>query len=161
MAATTPAATGARPAGQHRDPPAGRPAAAAVRPAAPAVVGSLSIAGRSSNVAEARAFVARTLGQQHPCLDVAVLLCSELVTNAVMHSDSGQPGGTVTVVVLSLAGAVRVEVIDNGSATSTPIVKSEVCEPDGHGLFLVEQLASIWGYHQDEVGTTVWFRLAG
>jgi anti-sigma regulatory factor (Ser/Thr protein kinase) len=124
-------------------------------------VGSLSIAGRSRNVAEARAFVARTLGQHHPCVDVAVLLCSELVTNAVVHSDSGQPGGTVTVVVLSLAGAVRVEVIDNGSVTSTPVVKSEVYEPDGHGLFLVEQLAGTWGYNRDEVGTTVWFRLAG
>jgi anti-sigma regulatory factor (Ser/Thr protein kinase) len=64
--------------------------------------------------------VARTLGQHHPCVDAAVLLCSELVTNAVLHSDSGQPGGTVTVVVLSLAGAVGVEVIDNGVSHQRP-----------------------------------------
>ena len=37
------------------------------------------------------------------CLDEAVLLCSELVTNAVLHTDSGQPGGTVTIVLLSRA----------------------------------------------------------
>ena len=62
-------------------------------------------------------------------------------------------------VVLGLAGSVRVEVVDNGSARSTPVVKAEVFEPDGHGLFLVEQLAEDWGYTRDLVGTTVWFRL--
>jgi anti-sigma regulatory factor (Ser/Thr protein kinase) len=138
------------------DLPQGTAAAAAP---APVIVGSMSIAGRTRNVAEARAFVASTLGSAHPCADVAVLLCSELVTNAVLHSESGQPGGTVTVVVLGLPGAVRVEVVDNGSARSTPVVKAEVFEPDGHGLFLVEQLADHWGYYRDEVGTTVWFRL--
>jgi anti-sigma regulatory factor (Ser/Thr protein kinase) len=126
---------------------------------APVLVGSLTVAGRTKNVAEARAFVAKYLGADHPCADVAVLLCSELGTNAVVHSDSAKPGGTVTVVVLNLSGAVRVEVIDNGSASSTPAVKSEVYMPDGHGLFLVEQLAHTWGYTRDEVGTTVWFRL--
>jgi hypothetical protein len=49
--------------------------------------------------------------------------------------------------------------VDNGSVRSTPVVKSEVFEPDGHGLFLVEQLADNWGYTRDTVGTTVWFRL--
>ncbi len=127
--------------------------------AVPAIVGSMTIAGLTRNVAEARAFVARTLGAAHPCTDEAVLLCSELVTNAVLHSESGRPGGTVTVVVLGLPGAVRVEVVDNGSARSTPVVKAEVCEPHGHGLFLVEQLAEDWGYTRDEVGTMVWFRL--
>ena len=33
---------------------------------------------------------------------------------------------------------------------STPVVKAEVFEPDGHGLFLVEQLAENWGYTRDE-----------
>lgn len=132
--------------------------AAAAAPA-PVIVGSLTIAGRTRNVTEARAFVAKTLGEAHPCADEAVLLCSELVTNAVLHSESGQPGGSVTVVVLGLPGSVRVEVVDNGSALSTPVVKAEVYEPHGHGLFLVDQLAENWGYTRDEVGTTVWFRL--
>ena len=78
-----------------------------------------------------------------------------------MHTASGQPGGTVTIVVLRLTGAVRVEVIDHGSAASTPVVKGEVLAPDGHGLFLVDQLADSWGYVLDQVGTTVWFRLTG
>ena len=151
MAATTPAVTRVDRGGR----------AAARREA-----GSLTVPGLTRNVAEARAFVAKTLGDQHPCCDVAVLLCSELVTNAVVHTDSGQPGGTVTIVVLRLADAVRVEVIDHGSASSTPVVKGPVVEgkvlaPDGHGLFLVDQLADSWGYVLDQVGTTVWFRLTG
>ena len=160
MGATASAAAGATRAGGPRTAATDMPqetAAGAVP--APVIVGSLTIAGRTRNVAEARAFVGRTLGAAHPCADEAVLLCSELVTNAVLHSESGQHGGTVTVVVLGLAGAVRVEVVDNGSAHSTPVVKAEVCESHGHGLFLVEQLAENWGYTRDEVGTTVWFRL--
>jgi anti-sigma regulatory factor (Ser/Thr protein kinase) len=127
---------------------------------------ALTLPGQARSVAETRAFVAKTLGPQHTCCDVAVLLCSELVTNAVLHTDSGQPGGTVTIVVLRLADAVRVEVIDHGSASSTPVVKGpvvqgEVLASDGHGLFLVDQLADSWGYVLDQVGTTVWFQLTG
>ena len=159
MGATASAAAGATHTGSPQTTATDRPQATAAAGRAPVIVGSLTTAGRTKNVAEARAFVARTLGPAHSCTDVAVLLCSELVTNAVLHSESGQPGGTVTVVVVGLPDAVRVEVVDNGSADSTPVVKAEVYEPHGHGLFLVEQLADNWGYTRDEVGTTVWFRL--
>jgi anti-sigma regulatory factor (Ser/Thr protein kinase) len=160
MGATTSAAAGATRAGGPRTVATDMPrATAAAGGPAPVIAGSLTIAGRTRSVAEARAFVARTLGAAHPCADEAVLLCSELVTNAVLHSESGRPGGSVTVVVLRLPGAVRVEVVDNGSVRSTPVVKAEVYEPHGHGLFLVDQLAENWGYTRDEVGTTVWFRL--
>lgn len=182
MAATTPAVTsgvspgadcragagspGGSSARKHR---AGSPPQARTTPGrdplaaaqAPVIAGSLTLPGLTRNVAEARAFIAQTLGVQHSCCDVAVLLCSELVTNAVLHTASGQPGGTVTIVVLRLSDAVRVEVIDHGSASSTPVVKGEVLAPDGHGLFLVDQLADSWGYVLDQVGTTVWFRLTG
>jgi anti-sigma regulatory factor (Ser/Thr protein kinase) len=103
--------------------------------------------------------VAQVLGPDHPCADVAVLLCSELVTNAVLHSDSRRPGGTVTITVADLTATVRVQVIDEGSASSIPVVKAESYAADGHGLFLVENLAEQWGYESDEAGTTVWFLL--
>lgn len=156
MAATTPAVASQHSAGRaavHADPSSSEPCHT------PVAAGSLTVPGLTRNVAEARAFVAKTLGAGHPCRDVAVLLCSELVTNAVLHSASGQPGGTVTIVVLRLGDTVRVEVIDHGSASSTPVVKGEVLAADGHGLFLVDQLADSWGYVLDQVGTTVWFRL--
>jgi anti-sigma regulatory factor (Ser/Thr protein kinase) len=159
MGATTSATAGSIRTGDRRTATTGTPQAITPTASVPVIVGSLTVAGRTKNVAEARAFVGRTLGSTHPCADEAVLLCSELVTNAVLHSESGQPGGTVTVVVLAFSDAVRVEVVDNGSVRSTPVVKAEVFEPDGHGLFLVEQLADNWGYTRDTVGTTVWFRL--
>lgn len=158
MAATTRAApatdhaSGQR-AAQGSPPPGTRPPALS-----PDVAGMLRIAGQRRHVAQARAFVAATLGAGHPCLDEAVLLCSELVTNAVLHTDSGRPGGTITVVLRSLGKAVQVEVTDEGSAC-TPVVRDEVYVPDGHGLFLVEQLAESWGYARAGRATTVWFRL--
>ena len=116
MGATASTAAGATHTGRPRTAATNLPrATAAAAGPAPALVDSLTIAGGTRNVSEARAFVARTLGAEHPCADEAVLLCSELVTNAVLHSESGQPGGTVTVVVLGFPGAVRIEVVDNGS----------------------------------------------
>ena len=121
---------------------------------------SLTIRGCRSQVARARAFVARTLGPEHPGTEVAVLLTSELVTNAVLHSDSRDGGGPVTVVVARLGGWLRIEVSDTGSARSAPVVKNDVCASSGHGLFLVDALAQDWGYSQRESRTTVWFSLA-
>jgi anti-sigma regulatory factor (Ser/Thr protein kinase) len=110
-------------------------------------------------VSRARAFVAEVLGPDHPCADVAVLLCSELVTNAVLHSDSRRPGGTVTIAVADLTDSVEVKVTDEGSVTSIPVVKADAFAADGHGLFLVENLAEQWGYESDDAGTAVWFLL--
>jgi anti-sigma regulatory factor (Ser/Thr protein kinase) len=125
-----------------------------------AVVGSLIIPGRPEHVSEARAFVAKALGDQSPLADVAVLLTSELVTNAVVHSNSRCGGGTVALMVIEMPGGLRVEVADGGSDLSIPVVKSDVFVSEGHGLFLVQTLADQWGYVRDEVGTTVWFWLS-
>ena len=89
----------------------------------------------------------------------AILLASEIVTNAVLHSNSRCAGGTVTVMVIEIGGGLRVEVADNGSDLSTPVVKGDIYASDGHGLYLVQTLADQWGYVRDETGTTVWFWL--
>jgi serine/threonine-protein kinase RsbW len=125
-----------------------------------AVLGKATIPGCVQSVPEARAFVDGILGPGHPRSDVARLLVSELVTNAVQHTHSRRPGGTVTVVVIELAGSLRVEVIDEGSARSVPVVRDDMFATDGRGLYLVQSLADEWGFIQDPAGTTVWFRLA-
>jgi serine/threonine-protein kinase RsbW len=129
-----------------------------------AVLGTLTIPGRPQYVRGARTFVAQALGELRHITDTdtdtAVLLASELVTNAVRHSNSGTPGGTVTVVVLQTADGVGVEVRDDGSDFSSPVVKDDVLSTGGHGLFLVESVAQQWGHLRDEAGTTVWFWLA-
>jgi anti-sigma regulatory factor (Ser/Thr protein kinase) len=124
-----------------------------------AVLGSLTIPGRPEHVREARSFVAKALGELHPGLDNAVLLTSELVTNAVMHSSSSCHGGTVTLLVRESASGLRIEVTDQGSDLSAPVVRGDVYASDGHGLFLVQTLADQWGYLRDDTGTTVWFWL--
>jgi len=124
-----------------------------------AVLGSLTIPGRPEHVREARAFVAKALGELHPGLETAVLLTSELVTNAVMHSSSRCTGGSVAILIMESAGGLRVEVADEGSELSTPVVRGDVFASDGHGLFLVQTLADQWGYLRDDRGTTVWFWL--
>jgi len=127
--------------------------------AAVAVLGSLTLPGRPEHVREARSFVAKALGDLHPGLDNAILLTSELVTNAVMHSNSHCDGGTVTVLVVESDGGVRIEVADAGSDLSAPVVRGDVYASDGHGLFLVQTLADQWGYVREKGGTTVWFWL--
>jgi anti-sigma regulatory factor (Ser/Thr protein kinase) len=126
-----------------------------------AILGSATIPGRPEEVRGARAFVARTLAVGPTTtvdVDTATLLTSELVTNAVLHTASGAPGGTVTIVVVDVADGVLIEVIDDGSA-GTPVVKDDLLTANGHGLYLVQQLTAQWGYLRDPAGTTVWFHL--
>jgi anti-sigma regulatory factor (Ser/Thr protein kinase) len=145
------ASTAARPADATKDP--------AIMAGA-AVLGTLTIPGRPEHVREARGFVTKALGELHPNLDNAVLLTSELVTNAVMHSSSRCHGGIVTVLIMEAADGVRIEVADEGSDLSTPVVRGDVYASDGHGLFLVQTLSDQWGYLRDGKGTTVWFWLS-
>ena len=141
------------PAGHSRRPGPGASSRATV-------LGSLTIAGRPEQVCQARAFVARTLDSQQIEADAyaATLLTSEIVTNAIQHTKSGLDGGTVTIVVIGVPNGVLVEIIDDGSS-SAPIVKGDLYAAEGHGLFLVQEIAAQWGYLRDSAGTTVWFHL--
>jgi anti-sigma regulatory factor (Ser/Thr protein kinase) len=148
--------------------PPARAADAAEGPAAmvadAAVLGRLVIPGRGEQVRVARAFVARVLrelaGRHDTVVHNAVLLTSELVTNAICHSGSGEPGGSVMLVLRRAAGGIRVEVTDSGSADGAPVVQDDVEACGGRGLFLVDAVADEWGYQgAAQAGTTVWFRL--
>ena len=125
----------------------------------PAVLGSLTIDGRPEQVSAARGFVRRIVTRMGAIdSDAATLLTSELVTNAIEHTRSGSEGGTVTVVVVEVGGGVLVEVTDAGSP-GVPVVKADPYAQQGHGLLLVQRLATQWGYLRHPGGTTVWFHL--
>jgi anti-sigma regulatory factor (Ser/Thr protein kinase) len=64
---------------------------------------------------------------------------SELVNNAVLHG-----AGEITVRVERLPDAVRVEVIDEGSA-SVPAIRAAADESSGWGLRLVDAVSRRWG----------------
>ena len=125
------------------------------------ILGSVTVSGEPEQVSLVRKFVARTLavaGLPGIDSDAATLLTSELVTNALLHTDSGLPGGSVTVVIRGLRDGILVEVVDDGSA-GTPVVKDDALAGEGQGLYLVQQMAAQWGYLRDNAGTTVWFYL--
>ncbi|MCL2580895.1 MAG: ATP-binding protein [Streptosporangiales bacterium] len=123
------------------------------------VLGTLTVPGRPEQVVRAREFVTHAVsGTGGIDSDAATLLTSELVTNAIQHTRSGH-GGSVAVTVIGLPDGVLIEVTDQGAAEA-PAVKSELYGAEGHGLYLVQQLAGRWGYLYDPAGTTVWFHLA-
>jgi hypothetical protein len=63
-------------------------------------VKSASLGGIPESVPAARTFIRQVLGEAHPATDTTMLLGSDLVSNAVRHSRSGQrDGGWLTVVV--------------------------------------------------------------
>ncbi|WP_327105844.1 ATP-binding protein [Nonomuraea glycinis] len=102
-----------------------------------------------------------SLGGPSPILDDTLLLLSEVVTNAVTHSDSAHSrSGQVTVQITRLGTTVQVEVVDAGSSTTTPTIRTPAPADDGgRGLWLVDTFADEWGVQHDETGGLVWFRL--
>lgn len=91
-------------------------------------------------------------------LATLTLLVSELVSNAVLHSDAPSASGIVLQAQLLEEGAVRVEVIDRGSGfNATP--RDPKRPIGGFGLYLVDKQATRWGVDR-KGGTRVWFELA-
>ncbi|MFI6474694.1 MULTISPECIES: SpoIIE family protein phosphatase [unclassified Streptomyces] len=115
--------------------------------------------GRS--VATARAFVRDTLqGWGYAdVVDDAVVLTSELVTNAVVHA-----GTKADVLCLRSDDGVRVEVADRYPEREVPLLGSpaDIAGPDrenGRGLLLCAALASRWGVEYTPTRKNVWFQL--
>ncbi|WP_030211898.1 ATP-binding protein [Streptomyces bikiniensis] len=88
--------------------------------------------------------------------DVAELLTSELVTNALVHTDHGAVV-TATVVPEQL----RVEVRDFVPGLDAPHALPDDDRTNGRGLVLVQALADSWGVEDQGVGKVVWFELNG
>ncbi|MFC7383767.1 ATP-binding protein [Sphaerisporangium rhizosphaerae] len=120
--------------------------------------------GDIASVPAARAWVRGLLAATvaAPALDDVLLLLSEVVTNAVAHSDSGSAvGGRIAVRVAVAPRTVHVEVTDAGSATGAPVARMVEADSDGgRGLWLVNTIATAWGSHHDDADRTVWFQVA-
>ncbi|MEU1130529.1 SpoIIE family protein phosphatase [Streptomyces sp. NPDC005900] len=115
--------------------------------------------GRS--VATARSFVRDTLQGWgfSDIVDDAVVLTSELVTNAVVHA-----GTAADVLCLRSEDAVRIEVSDRYPEREIPLQQSAATMggPDregGRGLQLCAALATRWGVDYTPTNKQVWFQL--
>jgi anti-sigma regulatory factor (Ser/Thr protein kinase) len=113
--------------------------------------------GHPAGVAQARRFVASVLNGC-PLTDTAVLLTSELVTNALAHTPSGT-GGSFEVIVWRDADSVLVAVLDDGSDRSPATVGIDPESESGRGLGLVAALAVRWGHQGGTAARAVWFLL--
>ena len=93
-------------------------------------------------------------------LDAALLLTSELVTNAVRH-EAGQRAQAVVLAIACSRGRLRVDVHD--ASRSLPTVAEVPADADaetGRGLLLVETLSDEWGCYRTPAGKAVYFTLA-
>ena len=90
-------------------------------------------------------------------IEVAALLVTELVTNAVVHAGteleievSFDPNGVTVAVIDCYPGIMN--------APRVAIAQGEIPE-GGRGLALVDALAGAWGTAHSAAGKTIWFRI--
>jgi anti-sigma regulatory factor (Ser/Thr protein kinase) len=117
---------------------------------------TLPTAGRSPGVARRVARDALTSWQLTHLTDTAVLLISELVTNAVLHARADGSGLALS---LEFRGRMlRIEVHDGDLRGPQPRTPS-VLDESGFGFVLVNALADDWGVRQTVAGKAVWAEL--
>ncbi|GEP38180.1 hypothetical protein NPS01_18430 [Nocardioides psychrotolerans] len=124
-------------------------------------VGDVVVEGDPRSAGVARRFLRARLGEwavDEDVIDTAVLLLSELVTNAIIHTDN-----PAEIRVVLGDGELTVTVRDHGRAgdagDAEPDGDDDPLRVHGRGLQLVEALSERWGSERDAVGTTVWFAL--
>jgi anti-sigma regulatory factor (Ser/Thr protein kinase) len=89
--------------------------------------------------------------------DVAVLLTSELVTNAVTHVEPAAEAFVLLTIACD-AAALRVDVHD-GSADLPMLGDAPAEAESGRGLLLVTSLSAEWGFYRTPAGKAVYFTL--
>ena len=108
-------------------------------------------------VGHARRFTRRTLrawGVERDDMDAALLVVSELVTNALVHTD-----GQVRLDLTMLDNRLRVSVAD--SSPRTPVKPTSIGweATGGRGILLVEAMSDTWGAVPVSGGKQVWAEL--
>ncbi|MGW6916133.1 ATP-binding protein [Kitasatospora sp. NPDC054939] len=143
----------------------------------------LAVRADPAEVARARRWVRSRLlnhgvDPEAPIAETVVLVVSELVTNAVVHTGcpavlrlclpmegnpldgtraaGGEPGDG-TACESAVAGPLRVEVADASQVAPAPRhAGGDVDATNGRGLELVELLCDRWGWYPDGSGKRVW-----
>lgn len=124
-----------------------------------ACMATYSVAADPQAVAPARHSIRSTLEAwaiDEATIDNAVLCLSELVTNAIIHTDAG-----CELRIVLDRGVLTTTVRDGGSSAVVDLsgVAVDPLAVHGRGLQLVDALSTRWGSELDAVGLTVWFVL--
>ncbi|MEY9213422.1 ATP-binding protein [Thermobifida halotolerans] len=123
-----------------------------------------SCVGNLTAVRSIRARVREFLGRAG-CAEVvrddAELAVSELATNALLHSRSGQSGGVMTLFIRIDAGNVRVAVADQGrkNPEESDVIGREDQNEYGRGKLIVEDCSSRSGEYWTEATHVAWFEI--
>jgi anti-sigma regulatory factor (Ser/Thr protein kinase) len=121
--------------------------------------------GRTESIRDARAFARAFIAERVPddLVETAELVVSELCTNAVEHTASGDTGGHFILELEIHTGRVRVSVVDLGAQTR-PAVNDAQADDDaesGRGLLIVDAVSKEWGTELAGVGSRVWADVVG
>jgi anti-sigma regulatory factor (Ser/Thr protein kinase) len=114
----------------------------------------ISLPQTAASPAEARHLVSRFAAENDLRNDsgAALLVLSELVTNAVLHG--AEP---IEVYVSRDGDLLRIEVSDGGVRTDGVVPRThDDPRPGGRGLHIVNSLAKRWGTTDNDGGKTVW-----
>jgi len=111
------------------------------------------------SVGGARRWLAEALSKwrmEPAVIDTAVLLVSELATNAIIHT-----GSSFDVSVSVSGRRVRVSVADDSPCPPIPRPRPSPADQEGgQGLHLIQTLARAWGTDQVPAdGKVVWFEV--
>ncbi|WP_407841133.1 ATP-binding protein [Streptomyces sp. DSM 116496] len=114
----------------------------------------LALAGVGGAVAKGRDFTRRALRDWGwdgtETAEDALLLVSELLTNASLHADGCRE------LVLTAGETLRIEVCDGTTDLPRLHPAPRRGMPGGHGLHIVERLSDRWGTQSHEHGKAVW-----
>jgi anti-sigma regulatory factor (Ser/Thr protein kinase) len=95
-------------------------------------------------------------GSPAATVEIAELLVSELVTNAVVHA------GSALIVEVHVAGG-RITVTVEDTCSISPGLRRDLPDDDathGRGMLLVATLARSWGCEETGTGKRMWFELS-
>ena len=128
----------------------------------------IAFAAAPTAVRRARHWIAGQLARTDPAdlIDTAVLLVSELVTNAVHASVAaaaaagyGDPRG-IELTVARTRDSVRIEVADSACG-SLPVPSAPSADDEsGRGMQVISALSKRWGCWSGQLGKVVWCELA-
>jgi anti-sigma regulatory factor (Ser/Thr protein kinase) len=121
-----------------------------------------TLPGEPASVRVFRGLAWATAAGDEDQAEAAALCVSELVTNALVHTRSGLPGGNVTVRFEASPGkgGMRVSVHDDGArpAGTRTACGGELpgAAESGYGLGIVAAVAADWGVIRTSGGSITW-----
>lgn len=112
--------------------------------------------GEARQLQEVRRYVGGLLAD-YPDRDAVITCVTELASNAIMHTRSGN-GGTFVVHLQRSTNELRIAVADAGAPTQPAIrvAQTENLLEGGRGLAIVAALSEQMGVEGDARGRTVW-----